>query len=130
MVVEQVEKLKERQDIPTSNSGSGSFADIVLVTEDTEYSIDQHAGKNIITSSSGYVLSFTIPQLSGVGDSRFRIQHSGTQRNTVLQLYAGDSTIFRGSAVNKICLGKGEWIEVLIKNNVMYIVAGNTAHDI
>lgn len=121
--------IQERQDIPTGTGFAGVFGDVVIVTEDTEYSIDEHAGKNVITSSTDPVLTFSISQLSTVGDSRVRIQHGGTQTNTVIQLYAGDTVFFRGSAVNKICLGKGEWIELLIKNNVMYVVAYQTAHN-
>lgn len=109
-----------------------------LVTEDDIYILDSNQGYNpvtmggrtIIVDAPTEVVTLTFGLLSGVADSWFKIQtHTGTQRNAVLQLNAGNTADFRKQAVNKIVLGEGEDAEILIKDGVMYVRSHNTNHE-
>lgn len=125
--------VQERIDLAPgggSSGGSGTYSDVVEIPITTDYDIDDHNGKILaFTGVDETPLSFNLAALSTLADAGFKIEtHTGLQRNVTLQLNTGDTAAFRGTTVNKIILGQGEWLEVRIKNNKLY-VSGNTGHD-
>ena len=87
-------------------------------------------GKLLLVNYAGTVLTLTFASLATLADCRFWLNtHQGNQRNAVLQLNGGDTVMFRKEAVNAIILGEGEEIEILVKDNVMYVMAHETGHS-
>lgn len=112
------------------DSGVASDDDIYILDSDQGYNPVTMAGRTIIVDAAAQVVTLTFAALAGIADSRFKLQtHTGTQRNAVLQLDAGETVDFRKEAVNKIVLGQGEEIEILIKDGVMYVLNHKTNHE-
>lgn len=112
------------------DSGLVSDDDIYILNSSQGYNPVTMGGRTIIVDAATQVVTLTFGALSGIADGRFKVQtHTGTQRNAVLQLDAGETVDFRKQPVNKIVLGQGEEIEILIKDGVMYVLAHETNHE-
>lgn len=123
-------KVIERVDAEPASGGSSDFNDVVILTTDLDFDPSLHSGKVLIANWSSVVGILTMPNLSLVPDCKFRLQtHGGTQSFVGIQLDAGDTVEFRKSDLNVIWLGSGESIEVLVKDNVMYISDDKTGYD-
>jgi hypothetical protein len=122
-----------RIDLPGDDSGSGvdcCDSDVYLMTSSQTYNPVTMGNRTIIVDIAAAVGTLTIPSLATLADSRSKIQtHGGAQRNLIIQLDAGDTVRFMGADVNKITLGKSEDIEILVKDNVMYVLGRFTGHD-
>lgn len=120
----------ERIDAAGDDSGSGvSDGDIYELLVDQAYNPVTMGSKTLIANFSTTVGTLTFGALSGIADSRFKLQtHTGLQRNVVLQLAGGDVCIFGKQARNSLILGEGEEIEILIKSGVMYVLGHSTNH--
>lgn len=106
----------------SSDSSGSDYNDVVILSEDTDYDPLSMNSKILIAQWPVTVGTLAIPNLTLIADSKFILQtHGGTQRNVIIQLDTGDTVQFRGQAMNAIVLGKGEWIEIMIKANVMYV---------
>lgn len=106
--------------------GSGVYP----LTEDKDFDPITMSGKTLLALFPGLIGTLTIPGLATLADSEFSVTtHGGSQRNVVIQLDVGDTVNFMGEDVNKIILGKGEEIRILILDNVMYVLERNTSHD-
>lgn len=113
----------EKVDAAPTTSGSSDFNDVVILTTDTDYDPSLHSGKTLIANWLSNIGILTIPNLSLVSDSKFRLQtHGGTQSFVGIQLDTGDTVEFLKGDKNVIWLGSGESIEIVIKDNVMYVV--------
>lgn len=115
----------ERTDFVSAGpSSSGTeFSDVVVITTTVDFDSSTMASKLLIINSTDTVVQLTMQNLALLPDLKFRLNtHSGSQRNAVIQLDAGDTVKFNGEDRNSIILGKGEDIEILIKNNVMYVM--------
>lgn len=121
--------VQNQQDIPDGGGGGSDYNDIVLIDADTTFDVATHAGK-VLLATDGVIRTLTMPLLASLGDCKFRLMHYGNQTNTVLQLGMGNTVAFRANSVNKIILGKGEWVECLIKNNVLYVTSWQTQHEL
>lgn len=116
--------------ISGDDSGLISDDDIYILNANEGYNPVTMGGRTIIADFATVVGTLTFTALLTHADSRFKAQtHTGTQRNLVLQLNAGDTVDFRKAAVNKIVLGEGEEIEILIKDGVMYVLNHKTNHE-
>lgn len=104
--------------------------DILILNTDQDYDPLTMSGRTLIADYPGTVGILNILALALVPDGRFTLQtQQGAQNNVIIQLDAGDTVWFRGEQVNKIILGKGETITILIKNNVLYVLNPVTNHD-
>lgn len=113
-----------------SSTGGTDFNDVFILSEDLPYDPGTMSNKVIIADGLTVVLTLTVPNLGTLADQKFRLQtHGGAQRNLVLQLDGGDSVEYEGETLNSIILGKGEWVECLIKNNVLYVSGDKTAYQ-
>lgn len=102
---------------------------IYMLTSDQIYDPVTMGGRTIIANFSTAIGQLDMGPLNVAPDSRFKLQtHTGVQRNVILQLSPGNVVIFRKQAVNSIILGEGEEIEILIKDNIMYILNHQTNH--
>ena len=121
----------ERVEAAGDDSGSGvSDDEIYILDTDQAFNPVTMATRTLIADGATTVLTLSFGPLSGIADSRFKLQtHGGAQRNVVLDLDAGDTVDFMGAAVNQIILGNGEEIEILIKGGVMYVLMHDTNHE-
>lgn len=104
--------------------------DIYILDSDQVYNPVTMGGRIIIADFLTTVGTLTFGALATLANSRFILQtHEGAQRNTVIQLGFGDTVKFRKQDVNKIVLGEGEDIEILIKDNIMYVLPYHTNHE-
>lgn len=123
--------LITRTDLPGDDSGSdvGDDSDIFILDVDQDYDPVTMGGRTLIADFPTTVGTLTMPNLAILADSQFRLQtHGGMQRNVVIQFDAGDIIRFMGEDVNSIILGGSEEIEILIKDNVGYVLSHNTNH--
>lgn len=120
------------QDAAGDDSGSTSVAndDIYVLTETDDYDPLVMSGRTIIVDGTDPVVELILANKAILPDGWFILQtHEGSQNNAVIQLDAGDTVKFRRQDVNKIVLGAGESIKVIIKNNELYVVDVCTDHD-
>lgn len=123
--------VQERVDIAPATGGSSDYNEVIDISGTPTYDVTTHSRKVLNAVFAGAVGSLAIPNLSLVGDSKFKlITHEGTQRNVIVQFDVGNTVEFRGQPVNKIVLGKGEWIEILFKDNIAYVTGYSTNHDV
>lgn len=114
--------------VDTGGSGDDSGAmmdadDIFILTADVDFDAATMGGRTGIAAFSTAVGTVSFPNLALIPDCRCKFQtHGGMQNNLVLQLDAGDTVQFRGDDVNQIILGVGEEAEILIKDNVMFVL--------
>lgn len=122
--------LITRVDLPGDDSlAGGGDEDIFILDSDQVYDPVTMGNRTLIADFATTVGTLTMPNLGALADTRFRVQtHGGLQRNVVIQLDAGDTVQFMSTAVNKITLGLGEEIEILVKDNIMYVLARFTGH--
>lgn len=124
-VVTRIETSSDDSGIPDTDD-----SDIFILDTNQDYVPLTMGGRTLIADFSTTVGILTIPNLVTVADGKFRLQtHTGGQRNVIIQFDAGDTIEFRKNTVNKIILGEGEEIEILIKNNVATVLAHFTNHD-
>lgn len=122
--------VQNRVDTDPGTSISGPYTDILTITEDTPYTFEDFNGWNVVVDSVNTTVTVDLEELATLADARFKlITHTGTQRNTIVQLASGNTAWFRGEEVNKIIMGRGEWLELLIKNSGLWIIAGQTFHE-
>lgn len=109
----------------------------LIISNDGVYILDSDQVYNPVTMGNRTIIAdflsdlgvLTFGDLAVAPDSRFKLQtHAGNQRNVTLQLDAGDTVKFRKEDVNAIILGEGEEIEILIRDNVMYVLSHVTNH--
>lgn len=111
--------------MPDTGGGGGGSAltDILTFNSDATYDIGTHANKVLYAGGSGTVRTLTLAALSGVGDSEFEAFYGGGGLNYfVIKLNAGDTVMWQGSAVNRICMAKGQGVKIVIRNNVAYAI--------
>lgn len=108
--------------LPDGSTPVGASLDIVLLVANINYDPVLHSGKILQSAYASTVGMLTIPALATVTDGGFTFDtNGGIQRNSVLQLQAGETAMFLGLARNKIILGKGESVNVIFKAGVMYL---------
>jgi hypothetical protein len=122
----------ERVDLDNSGFNAGSdYNDIFELVENQDFDPGTMASKLLIANWPDTVGTLTIPNLNLLPDCKFKLQtHDGAQRNVIIQLDAGNAVRFRGADENQIILGKGESIEILIVDNVMYVMDDKTGYDV
>lgn len=107
------------------SSGGSDFNDIIEITGDTAFDSSTMNNKVLVAAYAGAnkVITLTMQNLMVLPDCKFRvITHGGTQWFLTIQLDAGDVVSFIGyDDFNAIHLGKGEMIEIMIRENVMYV---------
>lgn len=122
-----------RLDLPgedTPTSGGGGMNDFYILENSETFDPLTMGNKYLLSTFSTVVGTLTLGPLATMPDTRFRLlTHGGLQRNVIIQLALGDTCVFLGNAVNKITLGKGEEIEIVIKNNTLFVVERFTAHE-
>lgn len=119
-----------RIDSGDEDSGVTSTDDIFILDSSQAFNPVTMANRTIIVDAATQVVTLTFAALAATTDTRNKIQtHSGSQRNAVIQLDAGDTVDFRKEAVNKIVLGEGEEIEILVKDGAMYVLDSDTNHE-
>lgn len=116
------------------SSGSGvtdtSEAGVFIMTESQDYNFAQMNNKLIVVDASDVVVTLTFGNLLTLQNGGFRMQtHQGLQRNVILQLDAGDTVWFKNQQRNKIILGRGEKIKIIIFDNVIYVEDDKTGYD-
>lgn len=112
----------EKVDQESASSGGSDFNDIVEMTADMDYDPVTHTGKTIVVNAAANIVTLTIPNLSLVPDSKFRLTtHGGNQSFAGIQFDTGDTAEWRKSDLNIIWLGSGEEIECVFKNNTPYL---------
>lgn len=121
-----------RIDLTGDDSGvvGGDEGAVFILSTDQDYNPVTMGGRTLISNFATTIGTLTMPNLLLVADSRFILQtHGGSQRNVVIQFDAGDTIRFMGADVNKLILGGSEEIEILIKDNVAYVLAHSTNHN-
>lgn len=122
--------IERVDEVPVSGSGSSDYNDIVELTADLDFDPALHANKVLVANWASNIGTLSIPNLSLLPDCKFRLQtHGGTQSFVAIQLDTGDIVEFRKSDLNVIWLGSGESIEILIKDNWMYVSDDKTGYD-
>jgi hypothetical protein len=120
-IISVIERVDEA---PVSGGGSSDYNDIVELTADLDFNPALHASKILIANWASNIGTLTMPNFSLLPDCKFKLQtHGGTQSFVGIQLDAGDVVEFLKDDKNIIWLGSGEEIEILIKDNWMYIVS-------
>lgn len=124
-VITRIDASGDDSGLPDSDN-----SDIFILNSNQDYVPLTMAGKTLISNFPTTVGILTIPNLAIVADGKFILQtHTGMQRNVVIQFDAGDIIEFRKDTFNKLILGEGEEIEILIKNNAAYVLAHSTGHE-
>lgn len=126
--------VKNRVDVLSTGPGSGGsdYNDIVPMPGDLTFDQATMTSKTIVSTYAGSnkVIILSIPNLSILSDTKFRIQaHGGTQRYIAVQLDVGDSVMVRGASLNVFYVAIGELVEVVVKNNVMHIISPMTGYE-
>lgn len=120
-----------RVDITADSEDPGSIVSegIYILEDDQDYDAALMSGKILVADFVTTVGVLNMPNLALIPNGRFTLQtHGGAQRNLTLQLDAGDTVKFRGQDVNKIVLGQGEDLEIIIDENSLYVGRYNTNH--
>jgi hypothetical protein len=113
----------ERVDITEGDTPVDS--DTIIVETDIDYDHTIHNGKTLVIQGSADVLTISIPNLTLVADSSFRVvTHEGTQRNCVIQFDTGDTIIISQNPENSVIMGVAEEVVIEFIDNVPYITNG------
>lgn len=113
----------ERVDAPDLSGGNGNGYNVVVITANTDFDPDI-ANSLIVANFAGNKGKFTFGNLLTLPDCRMKFQtHGGNQIYLQIQLDVGDTINFQGEEKNVIYLAKGEELEIIIKENVMYVLS-------
>jgi len=114
----------ERVDIPSSPpTAGGNYRDIFIMSSNFTFDPATHGGKLIVANISALVGTITFPAFATLADFNVKIEtHQGTFRNIVLQFAGGNAVMLRRDARNSVIMGIGEELELLLRNNAMYIL--------
>jgi hypothetical protein len=111
-------------------SGDG-YTDVLELNSNDDFDPVTMFGKILVANWPGIVGTLTFPDFSLIPNGKFRINtNKGAQRNVILQFNVGNTIWFLSEQVNKIVLGKSEWIEIMFKNNVPYVIGEKTNHEL
>jgi hypothetical protein len=101
---------------------TGQLNDINIVTASEVLDSDYQKKNNYADFATTLAVT-TWPALGTLPNQRMTFStHGGLQRYWTLQLNGGDTTKFLGQSVNSIELGKGEFLEVMIKGGILYVL--------
>jgi hypothetical protein len=109
--------------------GSSDYADVIDLSADDAFDTT-HKNKLINCTGSNPVTTYTLLSLATMPDCKLKFSTHGMSGNYLtIQLAGSDIIPFWGSNRSAIHLGKGEWIEILIKSNVAYILSDGTGYQ-
>lgn len=110
----------------STSSGGSDYTDIKVVgsneTVDATYK-----NKLIFCNGSGSVTTITFPAFSTLADQKIKfVTHAMTGNYLKLQFNGSNTVAFSGENRNVIYLTKGRMFEIVIKNNVVYVLSSIT----
>lgn len=119
-VVTMIEKV----DLTGEGGGGGSdYNDILILDVNQDFDPATMNGKLLIAQFPGNIGLLNFPNLSTLADCKFKLQsHFAFQRYVKMQFDVGDSITFLNQDLNVLYLGRGEFIECLIRDNVIYVM--------
>lgn len=119
-----------KTDLQPGGNATVDYADVKELIDNVDNSIDfdnTFYNKLCYTNFSGTVGTIVFPALSLLPDTKVKfICHGGSQNYLKLQFNAGDTVRFLNQNKNVIYINKGGMIELIIKNNVVYVGDYNT----
>lgn len=96
---------------------------VLPVSSNFTFDVATHGSKILWWTGSALVGQITFPALSSLSDCAFKIcTHGGSSRYLKLALDGSDTARFLQQDKENLYLAAGEEIEIVISNNVMYVV--------
>lgn len=105
-----------------STINNDAFSQLEVVTGNVTLTSTEY-NKAIIVQSVANKQTTTLPLISGVPDSKgYLIRHDGANAiNVIVQAQAGEVIRFRGNDVNRVVLGKGEFVKLIKSGSLWYV---------
>lgn len=119
-------KTVAQQSSGVSTSGGSEFGLRVLENADftagsIDFDTDMYDMINVI-NYTGAIATVVFPNLALVQNTKVRFTtHLNPARNLIIQLDSGDTVKFRGVTGNEVILGRGEEIELRVKDGAIYV---------
>lgn len=115
--VQVAQSAVSQNSLPPSST---DYGDVVSLSASGSWNVAYNK-KLIVTNLSAGVHTLTFPAIATMSDTKFRVStHSGSQRYLILQFTT--NVVFQNRSTNRIILGRGETIEILIKGGSLYII--------
>lgn len=109
---------------PEENTGGSEAVDVVEIISNTTFEAAKHLNKIISLEGGSETVVFTMPAFSSIPDGGIKFIHnSSTARYLKIQFASGNYVFFYNKNRNRIHLGKGHLIEIVIKEGKCYVVS-------
>jgi hypothetical protein len=117
------------QQVQTVDSGS-EYTDIKLLQDNVDQSIDFDSSfhsKICIANFTGSVGTIVFPALATIPDCKAKFStHQGAQNYLTFAFNGSETVKVNGQSKGKVHIAKGKMVELIIKNNVAYLICDGT----